>query len=438
MYACIYFHGFYTVSTIENFYERENFSMKINKVVTLDDNNIMLVYKHMYRSGYNNQYTSLTNTFFIKNVVYANLCEQEGISSLKGATLSVLGQYKPFVKPSNPGRLNIHLSNLPYKRVGKFYAKEIIVSKTGSKINYFTNASSIRNSIDKNLKSIFRDDTYGLVKAMLLGDKSNISDEYMEKFKQHGISHIIAISGLHIGILYLVMSKLFNAIVKNQKACFWLTTCFIIGYNFLIELNISSVRASLMLTIYYVSIVYCLPYNKVRGFLITFCSYIILRPQDIFNLGFQLSYLAVWSLFYIYPVMVQRLIPNSISYKLKEFLKIILVTISINIGTMPVLMLYFGGISFTSIVANMMIVPVVFYIYLGGIISLILYSIIPIVGTFVAGSVDIMVGYYSFVFEVLKNYKYIYLKRPDIIDIGLYYGILLSVIYKYNNKEGVK
>lgn len=415
-------------------FERQYYYVKILNEDVTEDGQQVLFFRHIYKSKYDNSCTSMENTVYLDSGKYEEIKGNQ--LNMIGSTLEIYGKYEPLVSPSNPGAANVYIQNLAYKRIGKFRLKEIRVVDLESQ-KELTGLLSLSNYISNSIYQLYEGNTMGLVKAMILGDKSDISDDYKETFKQHGVSHIIAISGLHISILYMVISKIIYVLLRKPEKTFWVTSGLMFMYNLLIGFNVSCIRASVMMTMYAISVIYLLPYDKQKCLMFTFSLYVIFRPWDIFNLGFILSYLAVWSLFYLYPILTVKIIGKKLNYQLKDYLSFILVTVAINIGTFPVLVYYFGGISLTSVIGNLLVVPLVFFIYIGSLISVVLFSFVQPIAFFLSGSVEVMAKYYDVVFELLKRIKFMYLPRPTLLEIGLYYVLLLLFIKLNVEKTGI-
>lgn len=147
--------------------------------------------------------------------------------------------------------------------------------------------------------------TSALLKALLIGDRSGLDRSLTETFRQSGASHILALSGLHMGIIYLMVSHLLS-IAGNSPKIRVIRSATIIAvtgfYTIMTGGNASTTRAWLFIAL--AETIRCMPERKREPLRILLCALTIqltLRPTAITELGFQLSYLAMCGIFLIHP-----------------------------------------------------------------------------------------------------------------------------------------
>jgi competence protein ComEC len=227
----------------------------------------------------------------------------------------------------------------------------------------------------------------GLAGAITLGYKKGISSYWQEKFSQVGISHIIAISGLHISILAaLVMGFALSIGLPRQKA-FWLASLFLLVYIFLIGLPASAMRAGVMgfLVLWAMNLGRL---NKSTNSLVLVAVLLLLINPRLLrdDVGFQLSFLAVLGIIYFPPIFDGLLSKIIDIQKIPNFFKIIyeifIITLAAQIFTLPIIAFNFSQISLIAPVSNLLVLwvlpPLVIAVFAGIILSLIAPALSPL------------------------------------------------------------
>ena len=138
-------------------------------------------------------------------------------------------------------------------------------------------------------------DAYAVVAAMALGDKSALTKELKDMYSLTGASHVLALSGLHLGIIYMLLSLL----VRGRR---WLmlSQLFLIisiwGFVFLVGMSMSVVRAAIMLSVYALLSLGHRDKMSVNTLAFTAIVMLMMNPMSLFDVGFQLSFMAVFSI----------------------------------------------------------------------------------------------------------------------------------------------
>lgn len=188
-------------------------------------------------------------------------------------------------------------------------------------------------------------------KALLLGDNTRLSKKLKEKIRYLGLSHIFAMSGLHIGLVFLVFYSICFRVFK-KKIIIELTTLFFMTLYYLgVKESPSFSRAYIMIVIYLFGRILYEKVNAGKALFVSAVISILYRPNVIFSLSFQLSYLAMIAIFYFYPLV------KKINIKKSKILDYILFTSSIQVFLIPIQIYYFETIPFISIPINILILP---------------------------------------------------------------------------------
>ncbi|WP_372745777.1 ComEC/Rec2 family competence protein [Lutibacter sp.] len=242
-------------------------------------------------------------------------------------------------------------------------------------------AATIRNSINASLiKNGFKNNELALINALLLGQRQTVSDDLLDDYKDAGAVHILAVSGLHIGVILLLLLFLFKSLhqFKNGKL---IATSLIVSllwfYAVIAGLSPSVVRAVAMFTALSVGLHLNKPSNIYNNLVISMFFLLLFHPFYLFEIGFQLSYLAVFSIVWIQPKLENLLISEI--WFFKKAWQLFTVSIAAQLGILPLSLFYFHQFPGLFFVANMLIIPFLGFILISGIVIIILslFKILP-------------------------------------------------------------
>jgi len=261
--------------------------------------------------------------------------------------------------------------------------------------------------------------------ATVLGDRSKIRDRDMDIFTRTGTLHIFAISGLHVGIFVFGVVSLFNLMRVGKRTQFIIVICSLIWFCIFTGMSPSILRATCMTILFMIA----RNFNRkpAKSFVLIFSAAIILfiKPGDIFHPGFVLSFAAVSSIFYIYPLLQEEInIQESWFLKSKNFIyNGFILSSSILIGTAPLVAYFFKIFTPVSILSN--------FIAVSGLVVLLFLGF----GLLVCSFIGVLSLGYFFTFSISwieKIMVYIYQKKTSntktISEIRFY------IICNYINK----
>lgn len=232
-----------------------------------------------------------------KLIVYANKIENIKI----GNKVNIDGQIIKFKKPTNLGQFNEYLYYQNQDIDYKIYSKNLTITNS-SYSTYYQSLYEIKNRLLSSYRSLLNTRNAGVLGAMLLGDKNLLDTEIKDLYMENGISHILAISGLHVSLIGLFIFKLFKKIHVNQKVSIILSIFFLYSYGALTNFSVSTNRAVVMLVVSFLGILLGKTYDLLSG--LSFSAFIILlqNPTEIYNTGFLLSFGAVLAIGIFVPI----------------------------------------------------------------------------------------------------------------------------------------
>lgn len=238
----------------------------------------------------------------------------------------------------------------------------------------------IRSKIQQNADLFFEENSSKMAKALLIGYKDDLSPETKQQFSRSGLSHIMAVSGLHVGFIvapfWLLIPYLWGS-QKGRVLGLFLLTAMLIGYAGLTGFSPSVNRASLMAWF----LTYGKLFHKIRNSInltaVAAIIVLLINPNQLFEVGFQLSFSAVFIILLIMPV-AQQLIPYKIRYGfIGGLLSIMMVSVVVQLGLFPILITYFGEFSVIGPIANALVVPLLSFTVPAGLLFVLMSPIIP-------------------------------------------------------------
>lgn len=235
-------------------------------------------------------------------------------------------------------------------------------------------AHKFRNHISTSLKKEgFTDETLNIINALLLGKRQEVSKEIIENYTKAGAIHILAISGLHVGIILLILNFIFKPLerLKNGKhikliLCVLLLWCF----AFLAGLSASVIRAVTMFTAVAISYLGNKKTNVFQNLLVSIFFLLLFNPYYLFDVGFQLSYLAVFFIVWLQPAL-ENLWHPKLNF-VKYLWQILTVSTTAQIGVLPLSLYYFHQFPSLFFITNLVVIPFLSFILGFGIIVIIL------------------------------------------------------------------
>lgn len=203
----------------------------------------------------------------------------------------------------------------------------------------------------------FGGNEYAVAAAMTLGDKTSLSDGLKEAYSISGASHVLALSGLHLGIIYTMLMLLFRG--RRGR---WLGVVPVVlavwAYVFIVGMSVSVLRSAVMLTVY--SFVSLLNRDRMSVNTLALAAVILLivNPMNVYDVGFQMSFMAVLFIFIfmrpVYSLLSARLLKFPV---LKWLWSLVAVSVSAQIGVAPLVAYYFGRFSCYFLLTNIIVVP---------------------------------------------------------------------------------
>lgn len=278
-------------------------------------------------------------------------------------------------KPLNPYQFNygfyLQQSNI-FKQIFADY-KSIVVTHSGQ-VSLSRTASLFRAKINIQLKKAgYEGNELSVINALILGQRQDIDQELYSSYAKAGVVHILAVSGLHIGIILLFLNQIFKPILYFRYGklikpiiIVLLLWCFAI----IASLSPSITRAVTMFSIFAIAMHLKRPTNAYNTLAISALILLLIDPKNLFKVGFQMSYFAVLSILFFQPLLYRLWRPKL--WLFKHIWSILTVTVAAQIGVLPISVYYFHQIPGLFFIANLLIIPFLGLILGIGILTIVL------------------------------------------------------------------
>lgn len=314
--------------------------------------------------------------------------------------------YGVFKKPKENGNFNL------------FNYKKYLLS---NKINYVVTASKItiikkndnvfytlKNNLLKRIESANR--SKGYILAFLYADKSLIEKDVYTKYQKIGVSHLFAVSGMHVSLISIVLLKLLNKIKERKR--YIIVSIFLSIYLFLTNFTISMVRATFQFILFFINKSFKLNIDNSNLVLFLFSILVIINPYNIYNIGFLFSFIISFTLIRCSKLIKGKFIIKSLKISLISFF-----------SSMPVLINNFFEVNFLGIILNIIYIPFVSYI-------LFPLSLVTVLFPSLDNILYMFISYFEKITDFFSNIKFLSFSicKMNIFLIIIYYIIFIYIL----------
>jgi len=311
----------------------------------------------------------------------------------------------------------------------------------------------VRGRIGAYIDAHEKNERGALLKAFLIGEKGDIPEPVREAFNRTGISHVLAISGLHVGLVALFVFFIAGRMLRQSetlllrgnlfKVSAWMALLPVTAYAFIAGLGVPVIRATLMTLLF----LFALILGKSRSILniLAFAAFVILlaNPSGLFDASFQLSFVAVASILLLVPSWTRLFPPregaappeSSPALPKRTARKVALftaVTLGATLGTLPLVALWFHRFSTVSLFSNLAAVPVIGFVTLPlGLTAVCLLPLGPWVSLpFLKASAWSLLPVIAFIRRLSAfSFSSPVVATPSHFAIAFYYGLLLFGVF---------
>ncbi|MBL7071645.1 MAG: ComEC/Rec2 family competence protein [Candidatus Omnitrophica bacterium] len=299
----------------------------------------------------------------------------------------------------------------------------------------------LKGLIKSKIEGLFRAPGRGFLLAVLLGERQGISDEWKDVFAKTQTMHLLAISGLHVGLIAFITLSILGLLRIPRDPRFILTICFLIFYAMMVGGRPSVVRATVMAVIISGSYLLRRDADMYNSLGLAASIILLFNPDELFDTGFILSFASVLSIIYITPRLNKILSVDNINMEgypgriLYYCLSLGSASLAVWLGLLPLISFFFNIISPVSLIVNILAIPLLFVIIALSIAALVFQPIIFFLGALFKESTELFI---ILLFSFLKfasglPLAYFEFSIKSLTVILLYYCALFLTLNHINN-----
>jgi competence protein ComEC len=351
-----------------------SFSGKIITAPVFEENRVQFIFKTEALPG-----GSSDDMRFMVSSYAENLENFEKLSP--GDIISFTGQLREPTEVRNPGGFDYSLY-LKSKAIDGQITFKSDLNVTGHEAGLGEKIEILRLKLEAQMTQYLKAPVADLLKGILLGDKS-IDAGIQASFHEIGISHVLAVSGLHVGFITLLITAILNFMKISKKYWLIILAPILLLYCALTGFSASVLRAALMFLILFLGENHHVEKDLLNNLLLAAIIILLIWPAQLFQAGFQLSFGAVLGIIlFNKPLKFQlerlvnkkRLTKKSINQPIIDG---IILTASVLLTTTPIMMLHFGNFYGLSFFSNLIIIPVVGIFVISGFLFLVTSFLLP-------------------------------------------------------------
>ena len=353
-------------------------------------------------------------------------CDYEKCPDIKlGNIIDVSGKFTGTDPARNPGEFNYRLY---YRSVGithTCFADRIVVTDSHTKI-ISEWIFEFRQNMLSHISSIYDENDAGVLRAALLGDKTLLDEDILKLYQRSGFAHLLAISGLHVGILGMTLYKLLR---QKMKLSFLLSgiiaSVLIAAYSILTGNGVSTVRATLMLILIFAAGTLGRKNDLLNSAGLSALCILCISPYQLFTCGFMLSFAAVLAIGGPANYVIRELGVQN------EILKALIISTSVSLFSLPITAYFFFEVPLYATFINLIVIPLMTYVVWSGIIAAALSYILTPLAVIAAGSGHYILQLYTFIGNLSQKLPFasITVGRPKAWQIIVYYLFFFAFLY---------
>jgi len=335
--------------------------------------------------------------------------------------------------PTNPGQFNAKSYYNTLRVDALMYDCELKLEQPAFAV-YDEFLYNLKNQLSQSIYSIEDKEHAAILEAMVLGDKNEISSEIMKLYQESGISHILAISGLHITLIGMYLLK----ILRKSGGTFLITGVMVMGiiisYGIMTGMSVSTKRAVIMFILSVFAGIVGRTYDMLSALSLAGILILIENPYAMYSAGFLLSFVSILGIAILSPCLHKIIVSN------KKIVNTLITSGSIQLATIPLTLYFFYEIPLYGIFLNLFVIPLMAIVVFSGLSGAIIGLKTVILGEMAMGPAHYILIIYQILCTLIKQLPMSVLAvgQPALWKIVLYYvGIVLFVIgitKRYNRK----
>ncbi len=358
---------------------------------------VLLINEKLKSTQKNNRYVASVksiNRHYSYGKVILNIPKENKSQKIKiGNYIAITAFLNKNKTPSNPNLFDYgkYLEN--QEIYAQVFSTKSQIKVLHNDVSLWTYFSKFREKIISNLnRSPISKKELNVLNALILGQQQEISPEILKDYQYAGAVHILSVSGLHVGFILLFLTYLLKPIGNTKTGSLLklgITLLSLWSFALLTGLSPSIVRSVTMFSFIGIGIHLRRTVNIYHNLIVSMLLILLFKPSFLFDVGFQLSYLALFFIFWLQPILASIWEPkNKI---VKYFWDIITVSFAAQIGTMPLSIYYFHQFPGLFFVTNLLILPLLGIIMAIGVVAILIaaFNTVPFI---IARSIELLIS----------------------------------------------
>lgn len=365
----------------------------------------------------------------------------KGIIPEAGKMIGIKGILSGHSKPDNPDVFDYGAFLYRSGISGQMFIEpeNIIFLDEKPRMELYDYGEKVRNFSSKIFsESGISGSSLGILNALILGERSGITREINDAFVRSGAVHMLAVSGMHVGIVYIIINFILNFFFKsNSKTRMIIAIISMFGYAFITGFSPSVNRAVVMFSFMQIGKNMTKDVNSYNMLCSSAFFILLFSPTSLFDAGFWLSYLAVAGIV-AFMDPIENLVKSRF-WLVRETWKMISISIAAQLGVLPVLLYLFGAFPIYFLISNLLVLPIITPATIAGIVLLPI-SQIPILSDILVWILSIMLKLIELLVTFVDSLPYSYLDGiwvsiPMIITL---YFLIISIYKLFDYVSGKK
>jgi len=297
----------------------------------------------------------------------------------------------------------------------------------------------VRTKAEATLRRYLADDrSYAIALALVLGQKGELDAEISQAYSASGAMHVLAVSGLHVGLIYLVFTFFYQRLPERFKRSRWLEAALsillLLSYAFLTGLSPSVLRAVTMFSFMAIGKATGKKSSIYNSLAASAMVLLILDPHLLFNVGFQLSYAAVVGIVYLQPKLYQLVTCKQLVWD--KLWAIASVSIAAQLATAPLSLYYFHQFPTYFLITNLFAIPAAFLMLFIGLLLLVA-SVLPPLAALLGALLSFLIQLTNSLVTAIGNLPFGQLGGVyfSISETLLLYGVLFSLVLLFSLRK---
>lgn len=354
------------------------------------------------------------------------LAEGEELPKI-GSTIQITGKVRNFRKATVPGQFD---ARSYYSISGySFQCNQTTIQFQSGQFNTVREALfHLQKRCSSILDETLPEEDASLMKTMLLGEKSVLSDEIKSLYQKNGIAHVLAISGLHVSLIGMTLYRLLKKLSLPGILCGGAPACIMVLYGLMTGFSVSSLRAILMFSLHMGAVLCKRTYDLITAVFVAAAVVVIRQPLSFYSSSFLFSFGCVFSIGFLVPALTkERPDRKQKSTAMQSFLSGAALTAS----SLPLQMAFFYQVPVYATFLNLLVIPLMSFLLPCGILLLPLYGWLGISMPF-AAVISGILGVYETACRMLEKLPFSMLitGKPASVLIVLYVAVLFILVLK--------